>query len=226
MRESYPAASNISRMPGGGVTLFRIRGIRIAVDYSWFVVLFLIIFWLSGFYRDVLDAPRGRRPRTCWRSPSATLFFGSILLHELGHAFVAPGGTGSASPGSRSGCSVASRAWRRTPTRRAPSSRSRSPGRWSPRGSCRLRAGGLPLAGAHDFRDAALTRGDTRTSGLAALIAWLGSINLLVLIFNLVPAFPLDGGRIARAIAWWRYREPQHRAPASPPPSASGSGSS
>ena len=76
-------------MASGGVTLFRVRGIRIGVDYSWFVVLFLIIFWLSGFYRDVLDAAtatpalpaRGRRARS--------LFFGSILLHELGHAVVA-----------------------------------------------------------------------------------------------------------------------------------------
>ena len=55
-------------MAGGGVTLFRIRGIRIAVDYSWFVVLFLIIFWLSGFYRDVLnDAARDRARPTCSR---------------------------------------------------------------------------------------------------------------------------------------------------------------
>ena len=60
------------------------------------------------------------------------------------------------------------------------------------------------LAGGHEFKHAVLTQSDTRTSGIAALISWLGSINLLVLIFNLVPAFPLDGGRIARAIAWWR----------------------
>src|SRR4029453_17419654 len=76
-------------MAGGGVTLFRVRGIRIAVDFSWFIVLFLIIFWLSGFYRDVLNAADGDSTPCLLAVASAALFFASILLHELGHAFVA-----------------------------------------------------------------------------------------------------------------------------------------
>ena len=41
-------------------------------------------------------------------------------------------------------------------------------------------------------------------SGLVSLLAWLAAINALVLVFNLLPAYPMDGGRIARSIIWWR----------------------
>jgi Zn-dependent protease len=188
----------------GGVTLFRIRGIRIAVDFSWFVVLFLIIIWLSSFYKDVLDEPQGSSAPYLLAVASATLFFASILLHELGHAFVARrhgigvsgitlwmfGGFArlekdSDTPGTEFKIAIAG------PLVTA-----------AIVAACAL--AGVLLAGGDEFRHAALTQADTRTSGIAAMVSWLGSINLFVLAFNLVPAFPLDGGRIARAIAWKR----------------------
>ena len=186
------------------MTLFRVRGIRIGVDFSWFIVLFLIIFWLSGFYRDVIDADQGATAPYLLAVASAALFFASILLHELGHAFVAM----------RNGIGVDSITL------------------WMFGGVARLEqdsdtpatefkiaiagpivtaaivlvctAIGLLLTSADEVRHAALTQQDTQTSGIAAMVVWVASINLLVLLFNLVPAFPLDGGRIARAIAWWR----------------------
>lgn len=189
-------------MGSGNITLLHVRGIRIGVDYSWFLVLFLIIFWLSSFYRDALGAGDEAISPYLLALVSALLFFASILLHELGHAFVAI----------RNGIGISGiTLWmfggialmeRDTDT----------PGK-----EFKVAIGGpvvtlaivavctglgMVLAGPDDFRDAALTESGTRTSGAAAVIAWLGSINLLVLLFNLVPAFPLDGGRIARAIAW------------------------
>ena len=81
---------NHERMPARGrLTLFHIRGIRIGVDYSWFFVLFLIILWLSGYYRDLLGADQGSTDPYLLAVASAVAFFASILLHELGHAVVA-----------------------------------------------------------------------------------------------------------------------------------------
>src|SRR5215218_11007060 len=81
---------NMVVMPArGAVTLFHVRGIRIGIDYSWFFVLFLIIFVLSDSYRSVLDRPDGDALPYVLAVASALAFFGSILLHELGHAFVA-----------------------------------------------------------------------------------------------------------------------------------------
>ena len=186
------------------ITLLHVRGIRIGVDYSWFVVLFLVILWLSGFYDDVLGAKDGEIGPYALAVASALLFFASILLHELGHAFVAIrkgipiseitlwmfGGIArmerdTESPGTEFQIAIA-----------------------GPLVTATIAivciAVGIVLSGPSDFREAALTNGDTQTSGVLAMIGWLAGINVLVLAFNLIPAFPLDGGRIARAIAWWR----------------------
>ena len=74
---------------GGSITLFHVRGIRIAVDWSWFLILFLVIFWMSNFYNELLGSSASSTTAFALAVASAAGFFGSILLHELGHALAA-----------------------------------------------------------------------------------------------------------------------------------------
>jgi Zn-dependent protease len=186
----------------GAVTLFHVRGIRIGIDYSWFFVLFLIIFWLSGFYRSVLDLDEEDIVPYALAVASALAFFASILLHELGHAFVALrrgigisditlwmfGGVArmtrdSDTPGTEFKIAIA-----------------------GPLVTLAIAiaciAVGMAAAGTDEFWQAMRVEDQAQTSGILALVAWLATINVLVLAFNLIPAFPLDGGRVARAIVW------------------------
>jgi Zn-dependent protease len=189
---------------GGSITLFHVRGIRIAVDLSWFVVLFLVIFWLSDFYGNVLGQSASSTGPFALAILSAFAFFASILLHELGHAMVAM----------RNGIGISSiQLWLFGGAARMD--------RESDRPATEFKiamAGplvtlaivvvltliGLAAAGPTSFSKAMLVESNAGTSGVLAMLAWLASINLLVLVFNLLPAFPMDGGRVVRAIAWWR----------------------
>jgi Zn-dependent protease len=190
-------------MPRSGrLTLFHVRGIRIGVDYSWFFVLFLIIIWLSGYYRDLLGADQGSTDPYLLAVASAIAFFGSILLHELGHAAVA----------NRLGIPITEiTLWLFGGVARMSKDTTSAGEEFKiaaagPAVTALIAlicgGAGILIAGSSDFLDAMRVSNTADTSGLLALIAWLASINLLVLIFNLIPAFPLDGGRIARAIAW------------------------
>src|ERR1700759_5732946 len=71
---------------GRPITLFHVRGIRIAVDWSWFLILFLVIFWMSQFYEDLLGPGGSSSQAFLLAVLTAAGFFGSIPLHELGHA--------------------------------------------------------------------------------------------------------------------------------------------
>jgi Zn-dependent protease len=187
---------------GGSITLFHIRGIRIAVDWSWFLILFLVIFWMSNFYDELLGSSAGASTPFILAVASAAGFFGSILLHELGHALVA----------TRNGIGISSiQLWIFGGMARM-DREADGPGieaRVALAGPAvtglifvALMVGGIAAGGWHEFSHAALIESTSGASGVLAMMAWLASINLLLLVFNLLPAFPMDGGRVARAIAW------------------------
>ncbi len=68
--------------------LFRVFGIRIGASTSWFLILFLMIYWMSDYFTKVL--PESSNTTAYLIAVSATmLFFVSLLLHELGHALMA-----------------------------------------------------------------------------------------------------------------------------------------
>jgi Zn-dependent protease len=191
-------------MPSGGLTLFHVRGIRIGVDFSWFFVLFLIILWLSGLYRDVLGAENQDSGPYLLALASALLFFGSILLHELGHAMVAMsrgiriteitlwmfGGVArmerdSDSPATEFKIAIA--------------------GPLVTLAIAAVAIGiGILASSPSEFEEALRFENDSGVSGLLTMLGFLAEVNLFVLVFNLIPAYPLDGGRVARAVAWWR----------------------
>ena len=182
---------------GSSIQLARIFGIRFGVDVSWFIVLFLIIWSLTGYYEDV--APDSNA--FLLAVVSALLFFLSILLHELGHAVVAIRngipilgidlmlfggvaklGKDADSPGVEFRVAAA------------------GPAVTVLIAAVCLGLGAL-VSGMSDAFSSAQFDEDVQ-GATTAVLGYLASINILLLLFNLIPAFPLDGGRIARAIAW------------------------
>src|SRR3712207_5628432 len=183
----------------GSLPLARLFGIRIGVNASWFLVLFLFIFWLSGWFADRLDDETAGYVAAV---AAALLFFASIVLHELGHALAAR----------RSGIEVAGidlfffggvmKMSRDTDT----------PGKEffvavaGPLVTLAIvlvgTGLGVAIAGQDEFLDAARLDGAAPSDIAILLVSFLVTMNAVLLVFNLVPAFPLDGGRIARAAVW------------------------
>jgi len=172
--------------------LFRLMGFDVHIDLSWFIIAILITWSLGGqnglfsiFYPDLTPAVR-------WSMgvAGALGLFASIVLHELGHSLVARrfgmpmrgitlfifGGVAEMSD-------------------EPPSAKAEF---WvaigGPIVSVVLAVGcyGLFLASA----------GTAVPIGVSGVLWYLGLVNGLVVMFNMIPAFPLDGGRVLRSALW------------------------
>ena len=186
-------------MFGGGASLqlFKLFGFRVGVHYSWFAILFLWILWLrESFERAIVGDVSGFVPAVI----SAFLFFGSIVLHELGHALAAR----------REGIGVGGidlfffggfmRADRDSETA-GEEFRVAAAGPAVTLVLAILFLGvGAALSGDQLLHAATFDPGSGTT--LEVLIAFTGLSNALLFVLNMIPAFPLDGGRIARAFVW------------------------
>ena len=208
-REAQLPAYHWAMLGGGSFTLFHVRGIRIAVDWSWFLILFFVIFYLSGSYGDAagriehrdrrrsllavasaarllrLDPPARARPRLR-RAAQRDRDHQHPALDLRRHGPDGPRIRQPRQPNSRSPLAgpavtlaiVVVLTGRRHRRRRA--------------------APELPAGGRVRDRRRRLRRS-------LALVAWLATINALLLVFNLLPGLP-DGRRPrspARSI-WWR----------------------
>ncbi|HYP48818.1 MAG TPA: site-2 protease family protein [Thermoleophilaceae bacterium] len=184
---------------GGSIQLARVFGIRIGVDVSWFLVLFLIIWSLSGYFGD--QFPGEDTKAFALAVLGAMLFFASLLLHELGHAVVAI----------RNGIPISGiDLWMFGGVAKMERDTD------SPGVEFRVAAAGpavtllivlvcfaigAVVSGMGDIWDGSRLR-TGQFEATTAVVSVLLSANVFLLLFNLIPGFPLDGGRIARAIVW------------------------
>ncbi len=170
------------------IKLGRLFGIEIGVNYSWFIILFLTTFFMWNTYHS--EHPEWP---ASWQIITAIvtsfLFFASLLAHELSHSLLALAKGlpvhsitlfifGGVSRIEKEAMNAATEFW----------------------------VGGIgPISSAVIaglFYLLEIIIGDP-DSPMGAMASWLAVINLSLALFNLIPGFPLDGGRMLRALIWW-----------------------
>lgn len=181
----------------GGIPLGRIFGISLKLNYTWFIVFALVTWSLTSFYFPDVFPEWNIATSLIAAIITSLLFFASILTHELMHSIVAQklgipihsitffifGGVSQMTDEPKTA-----------------------------KDELRIAiAGPLTSIVLSGIFYAILQLAASHSDFVAAIAFWLCWINLFLAVFNLIPGFPLDGGRILRSIMWW-YNNDLHRA--------------
>ncbi len=172
------------------IKLGSIFGIKIGLHYSWFLIALLIVFSLSSQFHQT-NPEWGDNVILSMAIATAILFFVSLLLHELAHSLVATSNDlpvkeitlfalGGVSQIEKNPVSAKIEFWMAFV---------------GPLTSAVIGAVCLGLARGI---------GGASSDPWMAMLLWLGYINLSLAAFNLLPGYPLDGGRVLRALIWWK----------------------
>lgn len=175
------------------IKLGTVFGVELGLHYSWAVIALLIVFSLAAQFHAV---NRNWSDAEVWGTAIVTgiLFFAFLLAHELSHAVVAKARglpihkitlflLGGVAQIEKEATDPSTEFWMAIV------------------GPITSAVIGLIMLG--------IARGVGWTAGVQpqapgiALLVWLGYINLALAAFNMIPGFPLDGGRVLRAILWW-----------------------
>ena len=184
-----------------GIRITKLFGIKIKIDWSWLLILLLVVWNLSVMFSQL--HPEWSSEFTVFMGiTAALLFFLSVLFHELSHSLVAKsqgipvdsimlflfGGVANIREEPKS---PKSEFWMAI---------------FGPVTSLiigfiliGLSGVGLQPGQLQNIEPLALLEG---LSPLRTLALWLGSINIILALFNMIPGFPLDGGRVLRSIFW------------------------
>jgi len=180
-------------MAKGGLLIGKVFGISLRLHYSWFFIFALITWALAANYFPATYPNWSLPLKIIAGLVTSILFFSSVLVHEIMHSLVAI----------RQGTNVeaitlfflggVSRITNEPKT-------AKDEFRMAIAGPLSsLVLGGISLSIFFALRDSSIIA----YQFVAAITFYLGYINIFLGIFNLIPGFPLDGGRVLRSIIWW-----------------------
>jgi Zn-dependent protease/CBS domain-containing protein len=178
------------------VKLGRIGGISIGLHYSWFIIALLIAFSLAEHFH-VVNPHWSSTMLWCAAIITSVLFFVALLLHELAHSLLAKArglrvreitlfALGGVSQIESEAQDAKGEFWIAIV---------------GPITSVVIGTVLIGIAWLIGWRV-----GSEPTTPVLAVLLWLGYINIALAAFNMVPGYPLDGGRVLRAIIWWITR--------------------